>query len=253
METLFDSACRYMSDSELIYEITNNKKLVTEAERQGGEYDLNGLFSSLTPGRKKVATAAIELYKRLQSRHNGQDAIRCSQDIDALIHPFLWDLPNEELWVIALNTAAKVIKKVRVSVGGISRTAVDVRLIMRILVEASATQFAVVHNHPSGSKHPSREDENVTERLKKAGTLFDIRMIDHIIIAGDTYYSFADEGRLYGGRVRGGARFRLLAHSQTETGVKRYFFYFSVPSTTEGQSQILNGIKKYIIFGFFLC
>lgn len=53
METLFDSACRYMSDSELIYEITNNKKLVTEAERQGGEYDLNGLFSSLTPGRKK--------------------------------------------------------------------------------------------------------------------------------------------------------------------------------------------------------
>lgn len=196
METLFDSACRYMSDSELIYEITNNKKLVTEAERQGGEYDLNGLFSSLTPGRKKVATAAIELYKRLQSRHNGQDAIRCSQDIDALIHPFLWDLPNEELWVIALNTAARVIKKVRVSVGGISRTAVDVRLIMRILVEASATQFAVVHNHPSGSKHPSREDENVTERLKKAGTLFDIRMIDHIIIAGDTYYSFADEGRL---------------------------------------------------------
>ena len=63
------------------------------------------------------------------------------------------------------------------------------------LVEASATQFAVVHNHPSGSKHPV-EDENVTERLKKAGTLFDIRMIDHIIIAGDTYYSFADEGRL---------------------------------------------------------
>lgn len=196
METLFDSACRYMSDSELIYEITNNKKIVTETERQGGEYDLNGLFSLLTPGRKKVATAAIELYKRLQSRYSGQDAIRCSQDIDALIHPFLWDLPNEELWVIALNTAARVIKKVRVSVGGISQTAVDVRLIMRILVEASATQFAVVHNHPSGNKRPSREDENVTERLKKAGTLFDIHMMDHIIIAGDTYYSFADEGRL---------------------------------------------------------
>ena len=196
METLFDSACRYMSDSELIYEITNNKKIVTETERQGGEYDLNGLFSLLTPGRKKVATAAIELYKRLQSRYSGQDAIRCSQDIDALIHPFLWDLPNEELWVIALNTAARVIKKVRVSVGGISQTAVDVRLIMRILVEASATQFAVVHNHPSGNKRPSREDENVTERLKKAGTLFDIHMMDHIIIAGDTHYSFADEGRL---------------------------------------------------------
>ena len=61
METLFDSACRYKSDSELIYEITNSKKLVTEAERQRGEYELNGLISSMTPGRKKVATAAIAL------------------------------------------------------------------------------------------------------------------------------------------------------------------------------------------------
>lgn len=196
METLFDSACRYMSDSELIYEITNNKKIVTETEQQSGEYDLNGLFSSLTPARKKVATAAIELYKRLQSRYNGQDAICCSQDIDALIHPFLWDLPNEELWVLSLNNASRVIKKVRVSVGGISQTAVDIRLIMRILVEASATQFVVVHNHPSGNKRPSRDDKNITERLKKAGEVFDIRLIDHVIIAGDTYYSFSDEGIL---------------------------------------------------------
>jgi DNA repair protein RadC len=196
METLFDSACRYMSDSELIYEITNNKKIVTETEQQSGEYDLNGLFSSLTPGRKKVATAAIELYKRLQSRYNGQDAIRCSQDINALMYPFLWDLPNEELWVLALNNASRVIKKVRVSVGGITQTAADVRLIMRILVEVSATQFVVVHNHPSGNKQPSRDDKHITERLKKAGEVFDIRLIDHVIIAGDTYYSFSDEGIL---------------------------------------------------------
>ena len=196
METLFDSACRYMSDSELIYEITNNKKIVTETEQQSGEYDLNGLFSSLTPGRKKVATAAIELYRRLQSRYNGQDAIRCSQDINALMYPFLWDLPNEELWVLALNNASRVIKKVRVSVGGITHTAADVRLIMRILVEVSATQFVVVHNHPSGNKQPSRDDKNITERLKKAGEVFDIRLIDHVIIAGDTYYSFSDEGIL---------------------------------------------------------
>ena len=150
METLFDSACRYMSDSELIYEITNNKKIVTETEQQSGEYDLNGLFSSLTPGRKKVA----------------------------------------------LNNASRVIKKVRVSVGGITQTAADVRLIMRILVEVSATQFVVVHNHPSGNKQPSRDDKNITERLKKAGEVFDIRLIDHVIIAGDTYYSFSDEGIL---------------------------------------------------------
>ncbi|MDY3789354.1 JAB domain-containing protein [Bacteroides fluxus] len=196
METLFDSACRYMSDRELIYEITNSKELVTDAEQQGGEYDLNGLLSSLTPGRRKVAMAVVELYKRLQSRYNGQNAIRCSLDINALMHPFLWDLPNEELWVIALNNASRVIKKVRVSVGGISQTAADVRLIMRILVEASATQFVVVHNHPSGNRQPSRDDKNITERLKKAGELFDIRLMDHVIIAGETYYSFSDEGIL---------------------------------------------------------
>lgn len=194
MDTLFDSVCRYMSDSELIYEITNNKKIVAETEQQDGEYNLNNLFSSLTPGRKKVATATIELYKRLQSRYSGQDVIRCSQDVDTLIHPFLWDLPNEELWVIALNSASRVIKKVRVSVGGINQTAADIRLIMRILVEVSATQFVVAHNHPSGNKEPSKEDKHITERLKKAGELFDIRLMDHVIIAGDTYYSFADEG-----------------------------------------------------------
>ena len=196
METLFDNACRYMSDSELIYEITNSKKLVAETEQNSGQYDLNGLFSSLTPGRKKVATAAVELYKRLQSRYNGLDVIRCSQDINALMQPFLWDLPNEELWILALNNSSRLIKKVRVSVGGISQTAADVRLIMRILVEASATQFAVVHNHPSGNNQPSGNDKQVTEKLIQAGKVFDIRLIDHVIIAGDTYYSFADEGRL---------------------------------------------------------
>lgn len=196
METLFDSACRYMSDRELIYEITNSKELVTETEQNSGQYDLNGLFSSLTPGRKKVATAAVELYKRLQSRYNGQDVICCSQDINALMQPFLWDLPNEELWILALNNSSRLIKKVRVSVGGISQTAADVRLIMRILVEVSATQFVVVHNHPSGNNQPSGNDKQVTERLKKAGEVFDIRLIDHVIIAGDTYYSFADEGCL---------------------------------------------------------
>lgn len=196
METLFDSACRYMSDSELIYEITNNKRIVTETEQNSGQYDLNGLFSSLTPERKKVATAAVELYKRLQSRYNGQGVIRCSLDINALMQPFLWDLPNEELWVLALNNASRLIKKVRLSVGGINETSVDMRLIMRILVEVSATQFVVVHNHPSGNKQPSGSDKQVTEKLKKAGELFDIRLIDHVIIAGDAYYSFSDEGTI---------------------------------------------------------
>lgn len=190
MDTLFDSPCRYMSDSELLYEITNNRKIVAETEQNDGEYDLSSLFSSLTPGRKKVAVAAIELYKRLQSRYRGQDDMRCSLDICALMQPFLWDLPNEEFWVLALNNASRLIKKVRVSVGGINQTVVDVRLVVRVLVETGATQFVAVHNHPSGN------DKQITERLRKAAELLDIHLMDHIIIAGDTYYSFSDEGLL---------------------------------------------------------
>lgn len=196
METLFDSPCRYMSDSELLYEIANNRKIVAETEQNDGEYDLGSLFSSLTPGRKKVAVAAIELYKRLQSRYRGQNDIRCSLDICALMQPFLWDLPNEEFWVLALNNASRLIKKVRVSVGGINQTVVDVRLVVRVLMETGATQFVTVHNHPSGNKQPSGNDKQITERLRKAAELLDIHLMDHMIIAGDTYYSFSDEGLL---------------------------------------------------------
>lgn len=194
METLFDSNCRYMSDSELIYEITNSKQIVAEAEQR--EYDLNSLFSSLTPGRKKVALAAVEIYKRQQSKYSGQSVIRCSQDICALMQPFLWDLPNEEFWILALNYSSRLVKKVRVSVGGINQTTADIRLIMRVLVETGATQCVAVHNHPSGNKNPSEDDKRITEKLKKATDIFNIHLIDHVIIAGDTYYSFGDDGLL---------------------------------------------------------
>lgn len=183
-----------MSDSELINEIISSRQIVNEAEQHNEEYDLNSLFASLTPGRKKVAVAAVELYKRQQSRYSGRSVIRCSQDISMLMQPLLWDLPNEEFWMLALNSASRLMKKIRVSVGGINQTTADIRLIMRLLVETGATQFAVVHNHPSGDNHPSGNDKQITEKLRKAAELFDIRLIDHVIIAGDTYYSFNDEG-----------------------------------------------------------
>ena len=98
--------------------------------------------------------------------------------------------------MLALNNASRLIKKVRVSVGGINQTVVDVRLVVRVLVETGATQFVAVHNHPSGNKQPSGNDKQITERLRKAAELLDIHLMDHIIIAGDTYYSFSDEGLL---------------------------------------------------------
>lgn len=194
MNTLFDNDCRYMSDSELIYEITNSKQIVADIERSTEEIDLDKLFAALTPGRRKVAIAAVEMYKRQQSQQVERRQVYSSKDIYELMQPLIGDLRNEEFWIVALNNAARVMKKVQVSVGGIDHTSADVRLIMRVLIETGATQFAAVHNHPSGNPKPSREDTRMTEQLKKAAEIFNIRLMDHVIVAGKTYYSFCDEG-----------------------------------------------------------
>lgn len=193
MDTLFDSPCRYMSDSELLYEISNNRQIVSDIERSNEVIDLEKLFSSLTPGRRRVAVAAVEIYKRQQSQQVERREIFGSADIYKLMGPLIGDLPNEEFWVISLNQSAKLIKKVRISVGGITQTSADIRLIMRVLIDTRATQFAAVHN-PSGNIRPSNEDKKLTEQLKKAAGLLNIRMIDHVIITNGGYYSFGDEG-----------------------------------------------------------
>lgn len=196
METLFDSACRYMSDSELIYEISNNRQIVSDVERNNGEIDIDRLFASLTPGRKRVAIAAVEIYKRQQSQKVERRRILSSKDIYELMQPLIGDLRNEEFWVVAINHAGRVIKEVQISVGGIDQTTADIRLIMRVLIETGAVLFAAVHNHPSGNSRPSNEDRRLTEQLKKAAALFNIRMMDHVIITNDGYYSFCDEGMI---------------------------------------------------------
>lgn len=185
-----------MSDSELIYEISNNRQIVSDVERNNGEIDIDRLFASLTPGRKKVAVAAVEMYKRQQSQQVERRQILSSKDVYDLMQPLIGDLRNEEFWVVAINNASRIIKKVQVSVGGIDQTSADVRLIMQVLINTGASQFAAVHNHPSGNSRPSNEDKRLTEQLKKAAALFNIRMMDHVIITNDGYYSFCDEGMI---------------------------------------------------------
>lgn len=194
MNTLFDNDCRYMSDSELIYEISNNRQIVSDIERNSAGIDLDKLFESLTPGRKKVAIAAVEMYKRQQLQQVERRQIRMSKDIYELMQPLVGSLKNEEFWVVAMNQASRIIKKVQVSVGAIDQTTADIRLIIRVLLDAGATQFAAVHNHPSGNTKPSREDERLTNNLKKAAEIFNIRMMDHVIVSDKTYFSFCDEG-----------------------------------------------------------
>ena len=196
MNTLFDNDCRYMSDRELIYEITNTRQIVSDIERNTGEVDLDKLFAALTPGRKRVAIAAVEMYKRQQSKQVERRQIFSSKDIYELMQPLIGGLRNEEFWIVAINNASRMIKKVQVSVGGIDQTSADVRIIMRVLIDTGASQFAAVHNHPSGNPKPSNDDRRLTEQLKKAAEIFNIRMMDHVIVTDGGYYSFCDEGTL---------------------------------------------------------
>lgn len=188
--SLFDDM-REVTDNELICELTN-KPVV--AEDWTGEYRLERLFNSLTPHRRRIAMAAVELYKRRNICRDKRKTIRHSKDVFDIMQPLLGDLDNEEFWLMPLNQAGRVIDTIRTTMGGICNTPVDIRLIMRKLVEVAATAFIVVHNHPSGNVQPSTDDRRITEKIRKAADVFQIKLQDHIIIGYDRYYSFNDEG-----------------------------------------------------------
>lgn len=192
--SLFDNDYRERTDRELIAELTSKPDQV--AEEWEWNYSMERLYNHLTPQRRRIAIAAVELYKRREAGRSRLQRIRSSEDVDRIMRPLLADLETEEFWLLPLTQGAGAMKPIRISAGAIDQTPADVRVIMRRLVEVSATQFAVIHNHPSGNSTPSREDDRITERIKNAAAIFNIRMLDHLIVTCSTYYSYMDEGRL---------------------------------------------------------
>ena len=190
--SLFDTDMREKSDRELIAELTPHAESV--AEDWEWSYNMERLYNQLTPHRRRIAAAAVELYRRREGRKRNATPIRSSADIHQLMCPYVAHLEVEEFWVLPLSQAMRVMQPVRIASGGIDTTVADVRTIMRKLLEVGATNFAVVHNHPSGNVVPSREDRKLTEAVRDAAKFFNIRLIDHVIIGGGGYYSFADEG-----------------------------------------------------------
>ncbi|MDR1407719.1 MAG: DNA repair protein RadC [Tannerella sp.] len=165
-----------------------------------GKLSVKDLMAFKGIGEAKAVTiaAAMELGRRKRdTMPPGRDTIRSSRDVYELFYPVLCDLPYEELWVALTNRAGKVIEKVKVGQGGTGAILVDIRLIMKSAVHALSAGMALCHNHPSGNATPSREDDNLTFRLAEAAGLFDILLLDHIILCDNTYYSYADEDRLH--------------------------------------------------------
>lgn len=150
-----------------------------------GEAKAITIVSALELGRRRKETAAAAKTK-----------ITCSTDIYEYIKPQFLDLPHEEFWIILLNRANVVMKKMPVSSGGVAGTVADPKIIFKHAIEHLASAIILVHNHPSGNLKPSAADISLTRKMKEAGVLLDLPILDHIIFTEHHYYSFADEGLL---------------------------------------------------------
>ncbi len=150
-----------------------------------GEAKAISIVSALELGRRRKETGFVE-----------KAQITCSNDIYQLMKPELMDLSREEFWIILLNRANRLIKKERISSGGISGTVADPKIIFKAALDQYASSVILVHNHPSGNLKPSQADLNLTSKMKTAGKLLEIPVLDHIIFGDEGYLSFADEGLL---------------------------------------------------------
>jgi DNA repair protein RadC len=150
-------------------------------------------------GQAKAVTiaAALELGRRRQlSDLRTRPRITSSRDAYQVIAAQLSDLHHEEFWLLLLNRANEVFARQCLSVGGSSGTVVDIKLVLKAALDARASSFIAIHNHPSGNLEPSRADIDLTEKLKQSGLILDLPLLDHLIVSERGYFSFADEGRI---------------------------------------------------------
>ncbi len=154
-------------------------------------------FKGIGKAKAIIIIAALELGKRRnESEVIMKEKITHSRDAFEIFRNTMGDEPYEEFWIIMLNKANKVIRKCLISEGGISGTVVDPKKIFKIALDHHASSIILGHNHPSGNIQPSEADQKITRKIKDAGTMLDVAVLDHIIIGDDKYYSFADEGLL---------------------------------------------------------
>ena len=164
-----------------------------------GKLSLNELKSNNGIGEAKAISivAALEMGKRRKlSNILDKKKISCSKDVFEYFQPLLGDLPHEEFWILLLNRSNRILEKYKISQGGISGTVIDVRIILKYAIEKLASSIILCHNHPSGNKKPSESDVKITNKLREASIIIDIKVLDHIIIADNNYYSFSDEGTI---------------------------------------------------------
>lgn len=202
-----------LSDAELIAVIIGSGTPSQSAVEVGKhilravDHDLNKLaklsvkdlmkFKGIGEAKAINIISALELGRRKRdTEQTSKPKITSSQDVYNLMQPQLSDLSHEEFWVLILNRSNQVLKKQQISSGGVSGTVADPKIIFNKALEELASGIILVHNHPSGNLKPSQADILLTKKLKQAGEVLEIAVLDHVIFTDSGYYSFADESMM---------------------------------------------------------
>ncbi len=210
-EKLMKSGVQALSNAELIALLIGSGTRETNAVEvarnilasAGNNLHELGRFSTtdllkikgIGPAKAITLLAALELGSRKNhTREVDKIIIRNSQTAYEVLYSMIGELGHEEFWIIILNRAHKVIKTEKISQGGLTGTVIDTRMILKHALDKKATSLIIAHNHPSGNRSPSEADISITRKIKSAAEIMDINVLDHIIVAGLNYYSFADEG-----------------------------------------------------------
>lgn len=212
-EKLLKNGKRSLSDAELIAILigsgSRNESAVELSKRilSGAQHNLNELgklavselmnYKGIGQAKAITIVAALELGARRQATDVlVRDKVTGSRDVFQILKPVLADLPHEEFWVIYLNHSNKVITKEQISMGGIAGTVADLKIIFKKALHLLATGIILAHNHPSGNLKPSDADLRLTRKMKEAGQLLEISVLDHVIVTDSGFFSFSDEGML---------------------------------------------------------
>ena len=212
-EKLLSKSAIALSDSELLAILLingdKNKSAVDLAREilQLGKNNLNELgklsvkefmkIKGIGVAKAITIAAALELGRRREaSSFPGKTIVRDSREVASYLQVLLKDYTQEVFAVVFLNRANKINHFEIVSEGGITGTVADPRIILKKALEENAVSLILCHNHPSGNLKPSKADEELTFKIREAAKYFDIKILDHVIVSEEGYFSFADEGIL---------------------------------------------------------
>lgn len=185
-ETAVDLARRILKDCD-----NNLQKFSKHSIKSLSEYKGIGIAKAVT------LLAAIELgNRRFSELPDEKRTINCSEDAYRTIYPYLNNRTFEEFWIILLDIKKQIINIKEISSGSTAFTIVDVKKLLKIALEGSASFIILCHNHPSGILIPSQEDQHLTQKIKEASQIIDIKLIDHIIVGDERFYSFSDNNEL---------------------------------------------------------